>query len=105
MRRIGVSVVVCVSLVVWFASSAQAGWKYASEIALTKAYNQLYGTTYNTNDFSGLAALVEDQGLDMKAEWTAQDVEAIQVLVFDTSVANKLYLKVGNESYLLVCGV
>ena len=74
--------------------TAHAGWAFPNEISLTEAYNTVYETAYDTQEMDGLAALVSDMGVDMKAQWTTADLAEIQILVFDSSNVAPIYLTV-----------
>lgn len=82
-------------------SAASAGWPYPGEISLAGAYNSVVGGNYDTSGYGGLAALKKDHGTAMQSTWTTDDISKLQVLVFDTSVTNKLYMRVGNAYILL----
>lgn len=86
-----------VVLSVGYPSLSSAAWPYPGEIAVTDVYNVLYGTNYDSTDFSGLSTLVSDHGTAMNSSFTLADVSAVQVLVYDTANTATFYLQAGGK--------
>ena len=80
-RRILLSLAVMALLV----SVAHASpWQYPDEVSVAEVYNTLYGTSYDTTDSAGLAALMADYGAPMQSVWNTNLFSTIQIPIYDS---------------------
>jgi len=88
------------ALLVLMAPEANATpWRFPHEISVAEAYNTLYGTSYDEDHMEGLDLLLADHGAAMQKTWTLSEIDALSVLVFDTSSTRELGLVVNGSRY------
>lgn len=77
-------------------SAAQASpWQFPNEVSVAEAYNTLYGTSYDTDDDSGLTALLADVGIAMTPTFNTDTFPLLRVLTFDTGATTPLSIRYG----------
>ena len=76
--------------------SCDSDWPFPCEISVAEAWNRSFTGQYSGQDYAALMDLVEDHGGEMQGIWDIYSLERLQVLVFDTSGVNALFMVVGD---------